>query len=388
MKVTFVSNYINHHQIPFSDCMYQSLGTDFCFIQAEPMEAERIAMGWSVDLLKIPYLLLYYEKKEQCDKLLMESDIVIFGGTENEEIILPRLQAGKITLRNSERLYREGRYKAVSPRGLRKKYRDHTKYRNANVYLLCCGAYVAGDFNIVLSYPGKKLKWGYFPEFREQNEAMLPNETGNRSGAESLNILWAGRFLPLKHPDYAVIAAKRLRELGVEYHLTMIGDGEEKKRILSMIKEYGLEEKVTLTGFLSPDQVRCHMEKSQIFLFTSDQLEGWGAVLNEAMNSGCAVIANRAIGAVPFLIKNEINGMIYKNGSKKDFLCQTERVATDQKFRRVLGRNAYRTIADEWNPYEAAKRLLIFMEHLLDGKMETYTTGPVSPADFFLTHGR
>ena len=46
------------------------------------------------------------------------------------------------------------------------------------------------------------------------------------------------------------------------------------------------------------------MEKSHIHLFTSNHLEGWGAVVNEAMNSGCAVVANREAGAVPYLIEH------------------------------------------------------------------------------------
>ena len=49
MKITMISNYINHHQIPFSDEMYKRLGDDYCFIQTEPMEEERSNMGWGVD---------------------------------------------------------------------------------------------------------------------------------------------------------------------------------------------------------------------------------------------------------------------------------------------------------------------------------------------------
>lgn len=45
MKINFISNYINHHQIPFCDCLYRKLGEDFTFIQTEPMEEERVKMG-------------------------------------------------------------------------------------------------------------------------------------------------------------------------------------------------------------------------------------------------------------------------------------------------------------------------------------------------------
>ena len=37
-------------------------------------------------------------------------------------------------MRVSERLYREGQWKAVSPRGLIHKYREHIRYRNRNIW--------------------------------------------------------------------------------------------------------------------------------------------------------------------------------------------------------------------------------------------------------------
>ncbi|MCR4706209.1 MAG: glycosyltransferase family 1 protein, partial [Lachnospiraceae bacterium] len=140
MKLTFVSNYINHHQIPVSNALHAALGDGYTFVQTEPMEEERRAMGWNAEVSALPYLKYAYESPEECRRLIMDSDIVVFGGTEEERFIDERLQAGKITIRYSERLYREGQWKAISPRGLLKKYHDHTRYRKAPVYLLCAGA--------------------------------------------------------------------------------------------------------------------------------------------------------------------------------------------------------------------------------------------------------
>ena len=47
--------------------------------------------------------------------------------------------------------------------------------------------------------------------------------------------------------------------------------------------------------------------------------EGWGAVLNEAMNSGCACIASHAIGSAGFLIEHGENGFVYRDGDMDDF---------------------------------------------------------------------
>ena len=61
IKVAFVSNYINHHQIPFCNAMYRLLDGAFFFIQTEPMEAERGQMGWN-DEEKPTYVPCFYEE--------------------------------------------------------------------------------------------------------------------------------------------------------------------------------------------------------------------------------------------------------------------------------------------------------------------------------------
>ena len=167
MKVTFVSNYINHHQIPVSNRLFERLGADYAFVQTEKMEEERVQMGWNPDTASLPYLLLYEKDPEGAMGRIMDSDVVIFGGTDEESYIKPRLRAGKIVIRYSERIYKTGQWKFISPRGLKKKYEDHTQYRKSPVYLLCSGAYVASDFNLVRAYPKKKMKWGYFPATKQ-----------------------------------------------------------------------------------------------------------------------------------------------------------------------------------------------------------------------------
>ena len=123
MTFAFVSNYINHHQLPLCEALYRRLGKAFVFIQTMPMEAERVEMGWSVDVDEIPYVMCLYRDEYECLKRIMESDVVLFGWTGREDIVTPRLRSGKTTLRVSERLYREGQWKAVSPRGLMAKDR-------------------------------------------------------------------------------------------------------------------------------------------------------------------------------------------------------------------------------------------------------------------------
>ncbi|MDE6607521.1 MAG: glycosyltransferase family 4 protein [Lachnospiraceae bacterium] len=381
MKLTFVSNYINHHQIPLADRLYEELGEDYCFIQTMPMEKERVAMGWGTDIGKIPYAKCFYEEEEECRRLILESDIVIFGGVEDETYIEERLRMGKPVIRYSERIYREGQWKAVSPRGLRKKYHDHIRYRKAPVYLLCAGAYVASDFALIGAYPDKKYCFGYFPAFKEQNiEELMKKKRERREKTGKVRLLFAARLLSLKHPEYPVHLAAALKAEGIAFELFMIGDGEEKRAVLSQIKEKNLEKEVQLLGFLSPQKVREEMEEADIFLFTSDYREGWGAVVNESMNSGCALIAGHGIGAVPYLLKNGENGYVYRTGDEEEFIRMGKKLVLDQEKTEAFGRASYLRIEQEWNEKTAAKRLLELCRGILSGKITPPLSGPCSIA--------
>ena len=76
------------------------------------------------------------------------------------------------------------------------------------------------------------------------------------------------------------------------------------------------------------------------------------------MNSACAVVACEAIGSVPFLIKNGINGLTYRYADEEGFFEQVKSLMIDTMKRKRLGKEAYNTIITEWNPENAAKKLL------------------------------
>ena len=382
MKITMISNYINHHQIPFSNALHEMIGEDYHFIQTEPMEEERIQMGWGVEAERIPYVLFLDKQLELCKRLIDESDILLVGWMEREDLIAKRLSSNKLTIRISERLYREGQWKAISPKGLLRKYKEHTSHRNHPVYLLCAGAYVASDFSIVKAYPKKMYRFGYFPEFKQFTKEALKqmHVWGEKKNQEEIQIVWAGRFIPLKHPEFAVKLVESLKKQGYRIHLHMVGGGELEGELKQSVKRKNLQQEITFYGFLKPEQVRGIMEKCHIHLFTSNFLEGWGAVVNEGMNSGCAEVVNVEVGAAPFLIQHGVNGLVYKDGSYEDMEKQVKFLLDNPKKAEEIGLAAYETIANEWNAEEAAKRLLTFYEEWKQGEIHLPKSGPFSGA--------
>lgn len=164
--------------------------------------------------------------------------------------------------------------------------------------------------------------------------------------------------------------------------MTIIGTGEMEEQLHNMIEDKNLEDCVEMPGAMKASEVRSYMEKADIYLFTSDFNEGWGAVLNESMNSGCAVVASHAIGSVPFLIKNGENGLVYENGNQKQLEKKVCKLLEDEKYRVKLGLNAYHTIADLWNADVAAGRLIDLCENIISDKKakSSYANGVCSEA--------
>lgn len=389
MKVVFISNYINHHQKPFCDAMYKQLGEDFIFIQSEPMEEERVNMGWDSSLTTLPYVKLLYESEDECKKLIDECDALIAGWTKRVDLVKDRLKKKKLTIRVSERIYREGQWKAISPRGLISKYFEHIRFRKGPAYLLCCGAYVASDFSLIKAYPNKMYKFGYFPESKRYHLNKL-FEMKDESGV--IDIIFAGRFLKLKHPEYMVWLARDLQHeneyresrgepLLPDFRIHMVGSGELEHPMRSMVTEYGLLDKVLFYGFLTPEKVRAMMERCHIHVFPSDALEGWGAVVNEAMNSACAVVASAEAGAVPFLIDQWKNGVAFQGGDYNSLKDAVVYLMTHAKEREEMATKAYKTITDEWNADSVSETLIYLIEGWMQGLDHPPMTGPLSIAE-------
>lgn len=381
MKVVFFSSVLNHHQLPICLELNKSLRSDFVFVTTMEMEDQRIKLGYEDFADNYSFCLKMHSSKEnyeQAYKLSQESDILIAGVIPNN-FLFDRLKKNKITFRYSESIFRNGFWRILSPKVLQIAYNHHFRYRNKSFYLLCASSYLSWDVSRIFSYPEKRFKWGYFPEFKKHYDIENLLQDKDKDVA---SILWVGRFIDLKQPEIAILTAKYLSDKGIKFKLEMIGVGVTRENCIELAKKMGVTKNIEFLGSMSPDMVRQKMNNSNIFLFTSNAEEGWGVVLNEAMNSACAVLANKSIGSVPFLITNGINGIIYTDKNKEFLFESIEKLILEPAFRKKLSINAYNTIAELWNPQIASARLIKMMRALNYGKeIPKYESGPLSIAN-------
>ena len=378
MTLTFITNIINHHQVPIADEFFKQLGYDYTYITTEKTPDFLIKGGYD-GFVKKKYLLKAFENDanfELAKKIVSESDIVIIGSAP-EIFIKDRLDKNKLTFRYSERYIKKLDYHLLSPRLWRNWYNLHTRYRNKNLFMLCASAYAVNDMYKIFAYPNKCYKWGYFTKVENLNVDKILEQ----KPTSILKLFWCARFLDWKHPELAVQLAYELKKKGYSFQINMVGSGVEFKNIKKLIQKYNVNDCVNLLGNYPNEDVLQLMSEHHIFLFTSDRGEGWGAVMNEAMSNGCAVVASNTIGATPYLIEDGITGYIFKSGKIESLVKKVEFVINNKLHRENVTRKAFQQMTETWSPEVAAERFIALAKKIYNGiKDDDIIAGPCSKA--------
>lgn len=374
ITITFFSNFLLHHQTPFCEAMVKRIGDGFRFVATEPVPKERLEMGYS-NLESELYCVNAYKDDasyQEAMRLGKESDVVIIGSAP-DTFIEKRLEENKLTFRYSERYFKKNRWR-FDPRAWRMHYRKDIRYRKKNLHMLCASAYTAPDCRFIFSYPNKTYRWGYFPVVAQNSYDSL----STIKNSKTVRIIWVSRFIPLKHPEEVIRLAKDLKKDKIDFQIQMLGIGELREKYEDIVRKEGLETYITFLGPCSPSEVLEYMKQSDIFLFTSDKNEGWGAVMNEAMSCACAIVACREIGSVPFLVSHGKNGMIYDKKGSNSLYHNVKALIEDKALRIRLQKNAFDTIENVWNAENATDRLLELIDCIQRGDEIPYTDGPCS----------
>lgn len=375
MHIAFLTNFLTHHQTPIADALSAREDVTYHFIACDEMTDVRKDLGWAEETAQDYLVQLNEDTAEQVENIIESCDVLIVGRAPYE-LYKNRVDAGKITLLYTDHLFKNWNERRDLVRSGRfmKEYVDPGMLDNTG--LLCASAFIAHELQSQGAYIDRAWKWGYFPQTEEYNIDELIHEKPTKR----LELLWVARVIDWKHPDHAILLAKKLKEAGFDFRLTMIGTGDQEHRIAGMIERYRLGEHVRFLGAKPADEIQGYMRASNALIFTSDHNEGWGAVVNEAMNAGCVVIGSDRAGCVPYLIEHNVNGLTYRSGSLKQLFERVSRVYHGQNLRDKLGRAAFETITSQWNSTLAADRLLGLCQSLADGDEWKCEKGPCSTA--------
>lgn len=389
MKLVFYSIVLNHHQAVLADTFHSMLGQNYTFVETTSVNDNK---GATENYSGRPYLLRAWESEEARERameLARTADVCVFSGVQALPFQRERLKLGLLSFDMSERWLKRGLVNLFSP-AIFKMFLAYYLggWKHKPLYKLCCSAFAADDHRKLGMYRGRCFKWGYFTRVEKIDVETLCHE----SNADATSLMWCARYLKLKHPELPLLMAARLKAAGYRFTLDMYGSGEYEPAARRMAEKLGVTDVVRFVGNKPNDELLADMRRHSIFLFTSDRNEGWGAVANESMACGCALVAADAIGSTPYLIKDGITGLSFRssrtscsfdNPDKKalDSLCEKVKWLLDNPAEMVKIRNrSIKQMQELYNPRTAAERLLTLIDCLQKGSETGFTDGPCSKA--------
>jgi glycosyltransferase involved in cell wall biosynthesis len=175
-----------------------------------------------------------------------------------------------------------------------------------------------------------------------------------------------GRLTPLKGFDMVIEAmagSPLLRHAG----LTIVGEGPERAALEAAVRNYGLQDNVTMPGWLPQKEVAAELGDSQAFVFASVKDFGGGAVL-EAMAAGLPSVVVDYGG--PADLVGEGCGIRVPMARRSELVAglraAMERLVEDPELCGRLGRTAAETVRAHYTWDAKAERIVSFYDEVLE----------------------
>lgn len=370
MKFVYRGNVLNYHTKPIADALYNILGDDFAFIIDNPNVTIRSELYDRGDMTsECPYAFNMAESEEYRKKgqELIENCDVLFTLACYSKQFVKRMKQNKVTIYYSERMFRASCLKPYHPKLIANMMWYNRRFQRKRTYMFCASAYLPGDLSIYGAYKNKVYKWGYFVK----TDLISWEELERIKNHKKISIVWIGSLnsdSTCKHLEKMIPLAQKIKELNINAQINIIGEGDRKVYFEQLAEQNELSDIMLFCGAIPNDKVREILHEANIFVMTSDYEEGWGAVMNEAMNAGCAIVASHAAGATAYLIANKKNGLIF-DGISHDGTLEMVNYVVDlcqnEQKRLALGKQAYKDYMTYWTAENAAQSLIAFCEEAM-----------------------
>jgi len=150
-------------------------------------------------------------------------------------------------------------------------------------------------------------------------------------------ILTVARMVPKKGLPTVLHALRLLRDQGLEFTYTLVGDGPRRGAILALVRELALTDQVRLIGTIPHEKVLGLYAQADLFVLGCRQAEdgdrdGIPNVVAEAMAMHVPVAATR-ISGLPELVEQEHTGLLAPSDDPPALAAHMRRLLTDEALR-------------------------------------------------------
>ncbi|MHC1726399.1 MAG: glycosyltransferase [Syntrophobacteraceae bacterium] len=184
-------------------------------------------------------------------------------------------------------------------------------------------------------------------------------------------ILSVGRLVPKKGYDDLIKALRLLDRMGLDFHFTHIGDGENANEIKSQVYESGLESKVSFLGTLSHEEVITHYRRAHCFVLAckvakNGDRDGIPNVIAEAMACGLPVVATN-VSAIPELVVDGETGILVPPEDPRAMAAALHKTLLDPKGNTLRAKCARRKVEQAFDSRKCVLQLHSLFSRALNG---------------------
>lgn len=160
-----------------------------------------------------------------------------------------------------------------------------------------------------------------------------------------------GRLSKQKAPDTFVKSAKLIKEKIPNTFFLMVGDGELRDQVESLINQYDLGSSFLITGWV--DNPTAYMKIMDVGMLLS-RWEGFGLVLPEYMACGVPIVATN-VDAIPNIIKDSVNGMLVNEDDYHEAVDAVDRLFKQPDLTSSLVKNAKNIVKTKFDGKRVAQ---------------------------------
>ena len=182
----------------------------------------------------------------------------------------------------------------------------------------------------------------------------MATDRDSRTSADPIRFVFCGSLVDYKGVDILLKALGHDCLRNLPWHLTLIGDGPERAALGAQAAAAGIQKRITFRGTVPLGAAAADYRDGDVLVLPS-RFDGWGAVVNEAMEHGLAVVASDAVGSAGMLLEEGENGVTFPSENVDRLVAIISRLITNPKLTREMGQASRRRIT-QFRPQEAARR--------------------------------